>query len=430
MRIYIISFLLLLFLHSCMAWYIAKKSSWIKKSTPLVEEYFDSIKIDIIRGLPIGEVTIAGEKRKFLFDTGAYTVIDEHDVDREGVKTYPKPDYDVRDKNDSFYQLLEKRKMYRSDFVNLIDTLAINNTTFGNVGAATVRFKTANYISECYDELGILGYNVMNDGVWSFDYANKSIVFANSVDHFNLNNTQAFDIDFVHNFPVIKIAIKDTVLRVGIDTGNNSLVISTNDDVIEKYSIKSADITQANIGNFNISQFVTKGFSKKEAKYLELVTNFLGFPYHFNVLTNMKGTNENMSNDFDMVIGHDFIKDFVITIDYINKKAYFKPNKPIEEFDNALEEKSISLGLSKYDNRAYITSFLPQFIDSTKVDIGDPLLAVNQIPIDSIINQDNYCEFIKGLHRNYFDLDTNILTIKNKKGEIHNFKSFKVILFD
>ena len=412
--------------------YLFKASSWLKKSTPVSEEYLDTIPIKLLFGQPIGEVVIAGNKRDFLFDTGAHTVIDEHDVDREGIKTFPEPDYDVRDTSDGFYKFIRKNKMFKSEFLNIIDTLTINKTSFKKVGAATMLFKISHYISECFDNLGILGNNVMNDGVWSFDYKNKRIVFSNTIENFELKNAVVFDADFKFGFPIINFPIKDTVVRAGIDTGNNSLAISMNDGLLRSYSIKTAYEVTANLSHFNIYSSLQKGFESKNVEYLQLQTDIFGFPYRFNAITDMDvGLGENINSRFDLMMGYEFIKDFVVTIDYINEKVYFQPNESSKEMKRPIETASINIGLSKYDNRAYITSFLPDKIDTSNVDISDTLIAVNNVPIDSIITQDNYCDFIRERDNlKQSDLDTTIFTIKNKNGETHDFKSYRVTLFD
>ena len=412
--------------------YVVKKNSWLKKSTPLSDQYLDTIKLEITTGMPIGEATIAGETRRFLFDTGAYSIIDAHDVHREGVRTYPEPYYGVRDTNDRFYQLLQKRKMYKSEFVNLIDTLAINNTFFGKVGAGTMDFKMAHYINHCNDKLGIIGYNVMNDGVWSFDYSNEQIIFSNSINNFDVKNAKVFDIKFESNdFPVITLPVGDTTLRVGIDTGNNSSAISTNDKVVEKYAIKHLPVIAENIGNYNLSHYVLKTVMRRTVKLIQLETDFLETPYQFTAITGMKGSREDMSSEFDLVIGHDFIKDYIVTIDYINEKAYFQKAAESKFSSESETVESIGFSLSNYDRKTlYVSQYLPHLIDSTQVDIGDTVLAVNETPIDSLVHQSNYCEFIRGEKSLFPDKDTSIITVKNKKGEVRDFKSYKVTLFD
>lgn len=56
--------------------------------------------------------------------------------------------------------------------------------------------------------------------------------------------------------------------------------------------------------------------------------------------------------------------------------------------------------------------------------------AINHIPIEEIVNQDNFCEFVRGERELYPKQDTTIITVKNKSGETRELKMFDVKLFD
>ena len=435
-HIYFLLFFLLF--GSCTFWwtiteapYIIKKIRWRSKSTPVKEHYFDSINIEVVNGHLIGKITIAGEERLFLFDTGAETIIDEKDVAREGIKTSPKPDYNVRDENDFFYKHIRKRGFFKSDHANLVDTIVIGNTAFKKVGASTLVFDVFNHTSECYNYTGLLGNNVMKDGVWSFDYKNQKIRFSDNINNLNLKGAVEFDFDkFSNELPIIKLPFMDTVLRVGIDTGNASIAISTNDELVFSIAKKIQELFVKNIDNMNISSYLPKKFLKKQVQLVDIETFILDRSYKVITVSNMKIDRSNEhAKLLDLIVGHEFLKNFVTTIDYVNNKLYLQPvelNSP-NYFDDF---RNINFSLLKYDNKPYISHYLPNLIDSTKVDIGDTVLAVNHVPMDSILKKDNYCEFIRGEQTFYPKPDTNIITIKNKKGEIHDFKSYTVTLFE
>lgn len=430
--------LITLILSSCTTWwsvsdipYYAKKVAWRNKSTPINKNYFDSINVEIIDGHMIGKVKVAGVEGLYLFDTGALTIIDAHNVARKGVKTSPKPKYNVRDEEDYYYKHIRKRKMFKSDFVNLIDTVMIGSTTFKKVGTQTINWDILDYNHECNNHAGILGNNVMKDGIWSFNYKDEKILFSNNIKNFNLNSALKYDLNkFINNMPIINMPIGDTIFRVGIDTGNASLSISTNDNLTKSQTISHLNIVIKNVENMNTSSYLSKSFTKKYAQLIQFKTNILGYNYNIKAISNMKiDNNDEHKKLIDLIVGYEFLKNFITTIDYVNNKLYLQPvesNSP-NYFDGL---RNINFSLLKYDNKPYISNYLPNLIDSTKVDIGDPVLAINNVPIDSILKNDNYCEFIRGEQSFYSEPDINIITIKNKKGEVLDFKTYLVPFFE
>ena len=422
---------------SCNLWwtitdipYYIKKSRWIKKASPVEKNYFDSIEIDVIDGHIFGDVKIAGKDRLFIFDTGANTTLDERDVDSEGMKTRPKPDYDVGDTSDGLYKHIRKTKMFRSEFINLVDTVVIGNTAFNEVGTTTLIWDIMNYNSECYNQRGIIGSNIMKSGVWSFDYVNKKIKFSNDINKFKLENAVSFDFDFAMRdiLPVIKLPIGDTVFNAGIDTGNPSFALVTNEKLFN-HALKKTRAAMGVSEIPNIHSYLQKKFTKKYLNFLMLEVNIFD-----TVKTPILAANQGLgmpgSNPFDLLLGYEFLKDFITTIDFQNKKIYFRAVN--QQPQNIIDRKvrNISVSLLKYDNRPYVRSYIPSKIDTSKVDIGDTVTAINGTPIEEILFDDNYCEFIRDEKQFNTLPDTNIITIKNKKGETHSFKSYSITLFD
>ena len=62
--------------------------------------------------------------------------------------------------------------------------------------------------------------------------------------------------------------------------------------------------------------------------------------------------------------------------------------------------------------------------------MGDTVKAINHVPVEKIVNKDNYCDFVTNERQLFSDQDTNIVTIKNKQDEIRELKMYQVKLFE
>ena len=430
-------FIIIIFLNSCLISDIfivkVKEKTWLPKSSPKTENYVDTISIEVIGGLIVGELSVAGNKRKAIFDTGAPTALDIVDTSIERVKTRPKPTRN----HENYYDIIELTTGFKSvtfGLINLIDTLEIGKSTFLTVGASTVSLINYFIGAECHELINLIGTNVMNDGVWSFNYQQNEIIFSNRIDSSSVKNHIEFDLipSTKLRMPVFEILINGITYKALIDTGNASkaiLIKKTSEE--DKNAVKfSNKIETTSPFSLNHSPLVPKKITSKTVEEAVMETSSFGNCFEFEVLKELSvfTDKQNKKNDFDLVLGYDFLKYFNFTIDWVNDKIYFEPlfDKPVTIVNSRFNFK---IDFFNYDKKLYVTSYLPNYFSPEEINVGDTVKAINHIPIEEIVNKENYCEVVRGERDLFPKQDTTIVTVKNKKGETRDLKMYEVTLF-
>jgi len=291
-------------------------------------------------------------------------------------------------------------------------------------------FKLFSDLMTCEDIKGIIGVNIMKKGIWSFNYGNNQVIVSPNIERFDLENSHVFDLIDVKGFenPIIRLNVEGKSLVTFIDTGNAGYSILHNDKITNKFEgqmIKTHHASNKLIGE---NLFVDKEVYSDSSSIMNLKTSDLGDDFTFSAM-NAKITTRKADERIDMLVGYDFLKGFITTFDWENKKVYFQPVKN-SSLASAKTSKNFNIDFHIHDKKLYVVKYLDDYFSKGEINIGDTVKAINHIPIEDIVNQENFCEVVRGERELYPKQDTTIIAVKNKLGEIRHLKMYDVQLFD
>lgn len=402
---------------------IVKTKKWLPKSTPVNKEYLDTISFTIDYGWIIHEATIAGKKGVYILDSGAPTLLDYYQVDRGGVKTRPKgaePD------STSPY----KSTLMNYPYVNLIETLEINNTSFYEVGANTVTFALFDVITACEKIKGLIGANVMNDGVWHINYETNQVIFTNDISKLNISKKYSFKMmPFgLLKSPVIEIEINGVLYKALIDLGNSGTAGIINNKSRLELAVEPCNISKPT--SLMGYPHAPKKIEGVDVEFLKLKSNAFKNQIDFFAAQKSGIETKKPLEGLDIILGYDFLKNFNITLDWPNEMVYFEPIEG--EFNKKKELKwpNFKIDFFNYDKKVYVMSVLPKYCDTTQISVGDTVVAINNIPIKDIIG-DDYCAFVKGEKSlTPKNGEPVFITVKNKAGRTSTLEQKEIVLFE
>ncbi|WP_107039406.1 hypothetical protein [Brumimicrobium mesophilum] len=424
MKKIILLFALTFLLYSCvlvtLPSRIIRNKVWTKKADVVNVVQQDTIPFEIIGNWAVVETIVAGNKRKYVIDTGAPTVLGYSDafVDRVIVKPeIYKPIY------------AENKQTYFASNAK-IDTVIIGANKYSNVGAGIIDFKLFSNFMTCEDINGIIGVNIMKKGVWSFDYNKSQVIVSPTIEDLNLDNSYVFDLLDVKGFedPIIRLNVEGQSLVTLIDTGNSGFCTFFNDKITDNFDGQKVKLSHASFKLIGEDVLVDKQLYSDSSIILNLKTNDFGDNYKFTAM-NTNITSSKTYKKLDMLMGHDFLKEFITTFDWANNKVYFQPIQ-VPNLSGRKTSKNFNINFHVYDKKVYVFNYLNDYFPNGAINIGDTVKAINNIPIEEIVNQENYCEIVSGERDFYPKQDTTIITVKNKLGETRDLKMYEVKVFD
>lgn len=397
-----------------------RMKTWTNKAQVVNSIHQDTIPFEIIGNWAVANLIVAGEKRRYIIDTGGSMVLDYSDVFNDRIVTKSKLYKNIYFEN--------KQRYFAS--TSKIDTVVVGKNKYSEVGAMIADFKLFSDLMTCEDIKGIIGINIMKKGVWSFDYSTNQVIVSPNIENFDLENSHVFDLIDVKGFenPIIRLNVEGKSLVTFIDTGNAGYSILYNEKITNKFEgqmIKTHHASNKLIGE---NLFVDKEVYSDSSSIMNLKTSDFGDDFIFTAM-NANITSSKANERIDMLLGYDFLKNFITTFDWGNKKVYFQ-SIPKREIEIQLTSKNMSIDFHIYDKKLYVVKYLDGYFSKGEINIGDTVKAINHITIEEIVNQDNFCEFVRGQLDLYLKQDTTIITVKNKLGETRDLKMFDVKLFD
>jgi hypothetical protein len=423
MKKLVIYFVVVIAFSSCkIVSFVLTAKVWMNKSTPEIKEYLDTIPFKISHGWIFLDAEISGRKGTYILDSGAPTVLDYYEIGEYGVKTRPK-DYDP--KSSLQWALLKE------PYINKIETIKVGNSTFKNVGAMTVTFDLLSAETFCHDIKGIIGANVMNDGVWSVRYETNEVIISDEISKINISNSVGFKMKKIQQVenPVIELNIGGVLYDALVDLGNASIAIIEPQKTIGNHAINRVDLFILKPKTLNFSPMAPKTIAPTSTSFIELKTNAFGEERNFFAVDTLR-TSMRDYKLYDIILGYDFLKNFNITFDWPNEMVYFEPFT--DKTNNVLRKESynFSLGFFHYDKKVYVDMVNPKYCDSSQISVADTVLAINDIPISDIVGND-YCAFVKN-EKSLTPINGEpiFVKVKNKNGRISTVEQKRIKLFE
>ena len=319
----------------------------------------ENIKINYNYDLPLCKVFIGGKQYVFLVDTGAPTVIPTEIFSRLKLPSYFEEE--VTDTNN------KKNKQ----IFTILPSIKIGNLTFEKIGCVVMDIKTSEL--KCYGFDGIIGANLLAKMAWQFDYTKQEIRATSNFENFKQ------DYDFVISFqynnqktPKINGKILDKNLVFTLDTGysgnlsinNDSKYYSSNIDKNNFIKIKGINA----IGLYGYDELKDNFILKSDIEFGESII----------AQEIIKSGNSNL-------IGNEFLKHYLFSIDWKNKKIYLKninkQKEPIKSFGfTYIFKDNNAIVISKFENK------------NIPIQLNDRILKINNTDFTKLPTE-KICEY-------------------------------------
>ena len=341
------------------------------------EEFIETeLQYEIIDNRIIFPVIVDNKKYNFIFDTGSPITLISN-------KIYLK--------NKVTGVVLTNSDANNSKFKN---ELINYNISLGNLNVNNFPISIANLDflnnESCIEIDGIIGSNILNQGVFMFDHLNRKLKISNSKIKKEIN-----EVEFNVKMGSLIIPIQNKNYQ--IDTGYGGFILTTlNSRIINK--------------NVETKSFESSLDGLTSSKIIEAVST----------VQDIKIGNGQYTGIVDLIntktkyalIGVDLFKKNDITIDYLNKKIYISNENRFTQKDN-LNIVNISF---KIINETIIVKSIVKnsAFDKIGIKLGDVIQSVNDKKGRTFKNSCELKEFLSYHHENNMNLTIEILNKKNE----------------
>lgn len=354
------------------------------------------------QGLLIIEVSIDNKVYNFIFDSGGSTMLDDDIVE---AMNYEK--IGTRKHRGT----TRKKKTLKTI---KLDGLSIGNVRFSSIVAGITDLDALKQ-KTCLNFDGIIGANVMNKAIWQIDYARKVIVLTSSRDSLH-HPADAKSIDFSatgKGTPMLSISINGKYVgEAQFDTGSNGGI-----DLPQK-DIAFVDSASAFIVKHGLKNGVFA--DKLESSRTTIVPKFK-IGYDFEIDSTLATFNKVLPY---ALIGNKFMRNYVVTIDWIHQEIILSSFKPSKErryhtfgFTPSFKDGHIVIG-SIYENSP---------ADLKGLKINDQIVQINGLDL-SDSNYVSYCEL---LHLQVLKSNTELtITVRRADKEITQVLTKQDLIMD
>ena len=369
-----------------------KKKKSLLESGELQEKNFtQKVSFDLVANLPIIEVQIEEKTYRFLFDTGALSVVPlclVHELSLELLQ-----EIDINDSQENI----------SAAYLYSLPSLKIGDLEFCEYVVVASDFSKHLPLS-CLGFDGILGYNFLSSLIVSISYQRREIVLSDKLSKSSeyIQTPLLFD---GHSGPRFEINFPFRNISFVIDSGKNdgiSLAVSEESGAFKEYAKGSKKIT----GMF------TSSFSGTKEEEIETI--YLLEDFHISKNISIKRYPISLNDGLESLVGNSFLKNFDIILDFKKKMFYLR------QLEKGIIEKNFNESFGFFlhwdENRKLYISALsensPAFNAGLK--IGDRVLALDERDTYEF-SQQEYCEMFLALNSDeetYESLDSLELTVK------------------
>ncbi|RLD25492.1 MAG: hypothetical protein DRI75_13275, partial [Bacteroidetes bacterium] len=349
------------------------------------------------------KVKVAGSEKEFpfIFDTGAQTVLLDSLLNEIGSENYQS--FSFSDKSDG------AEHAFNNELISL-HQLRIGEVEFNDIGAISAKNSKWGMLN-CVSSYGIVGYNILQTFCTQIDYKKREITLTDNIEKLpNYGQIQWIDYkpSIKQETPIIKAAINDSIkLDLFFDTGNSGGI---NLNSSKLYDIFVRGESANTLKYFSKPSIRIRGENDeiKESIVLNTSNVTIGDIISKNInigISNVPG------REFDGLIGNKFFENFIITLDYKNKRIGFIQQQNMAP-DNS------TFGVSYVASKTKITvSSVFENSEAYNLGIrsGNELYSINGIKV-SDLNDDDFCKIYRNEYQ-FQDSQDSILTLEILKDE-------------
>jgi len=347
---------------------IIKTIKILKKGTVGQKNYREQVSFETRAGLIVVKVTINGKEHNFIYDSGATNCVTKELAKELNLK--PIVDQTATD---------SEGKTGGIQFA-MIDEIKLGKISFLNTAAAIIDLNAIPELA-CLHVDGLIGANLMRKALWQIDYAKQTIVFASHIDSLHVP-ANAFSFSFspmISGTPVIEVEV-DGIKSTGniFDTG------STGEITLSASAFKTIRKKDPNfkflrgIGSSSAGLYGKGNDTNYLAKVDMLKMGTLSLANHTIEFKRKDGN-----------LGSAFFKDYIVTLDWHQKKIWFVPQPKTEQ-----QWETFGFSVSK-DNTKLVVSYLIENSPATiaGIKLGDEVVSVNGESYENIAGE-VYCDLL------------------------------------
>lgn len=307
-----------------------------------------------------------------------------------------------------------------------IDEFTVGHVQFSGIGAMIMKKDVSNPLKKMKID-GILGSNLMRHCIWQFNFVDTTIILTNDISKCkNING--AIQIPFkpkpIQASPDINMMIGNDTINVQFDTGNNGFINALSPILAEKIYTNKA------VGwKINLDIPVNRNdLDSIETHYYVMLDSLLlgqNTLYHLPIVAYNPVYEQTMGKGS---IGVDFLKYFIVTIDWNENKIYLFPNNGINELPHNKSTFGFTYEYKK--NKFQVKSiFSGSIAEQLGIKIGDEILAINGVSLTQLSKQ-SIEDYQEGELKFSTEEDNEIIIILLKDGENKKFVVSRYDIFN
>ena len=275
-------------------------------------QFCDTIPFEYVRNTIIVKVKIDGQKKRFIFDTGATSCISD--------KIQERMNNTVLDTT----FLTDFSGIQKQLFIVNVKELTMGRLSFENLPSAVINTESTGFVN-CLDYDGIIGSNLLINCIVHIDADKKYIILTDDINKLKLVSAYQSSLIFDHqNSPYVQLSLNDKIkFNALFDSGAGDFITISNE--IYRKIIKNNLGKVLNEG-YGIGAIGAFGIEKATHKKRITCRNVkFGNAKIINFIAEV-------SNNTQSIIGMELADYGTITIDYINKQFYFVAKQQSQQY--------------------------------------------------------------------------------------------------
>ena len=251
--------------------------------------------------------------------------------------------------------------------------------SFRNIGSMVLENKNWDMLN-CISAYGIIGCNIIKTGCFQIDYEKKTITITDNVDNLPEKNRISwlkYKTDGQET-PVITAILDSLKIDLFFDTGSSSGITLYSPEIYR--NVQENSLAEKAVFNMLPSLYIRgeKARPYKAVKYSPSQLEIFGTGLSKKIPVTVTDTPE---RKFTGTIGNRYLSDFIITLDYKNKRVGYTLNEiPEPEYKG-----SFGFGYFVHNNKVLINSVKDgSEIAEKGIQPGDEIISINGIEISKL----------------------------------------------
>jgi len=318
-----------------------------------------TIPFDFIDGKIIVKVKIRDDQHNFIFDSGAFTIISSELTGKLNEK-----------KSSTVFEGIDANNVRSKMDVFSTNNLQISDLNFENINFS---FADIGWMSSraCKKISGILGANMMRNRIWRIDFKSRTITMSDKAEEeYSAASVMIpFSEENFTGVPKINAKIRNQDIRFIFDTGSGmgfTMNQKSYDAIKDKNFLAFEGLLSQSLNS------ISKGERRVDIMEVEINNSNLG-----NQLVDS-------SSDSPDLIGTRFIENYLVDLDFINKRIVLnRPNK-------SLEYLSFGISFAPVNDNLIIVNKL-QIPQLSGLNLTEKIIKINNMDT-SKINNEIFCK--------------------------------------